>query len=191
MLEVQGLGKRYGDRWLFRNLSFSLGKGDALVVLGRNGAGKSTLLKMVAGLVSPSEGTVSLGVADSRSDLGMAALDMALYPALTLIEHLRLAGELRGCEPRAEELLESVGLSDSARLVTSKISTGMKARLKLALAIQPEPGVLILDEPGAGLDEAGVALVERVCAEHKVRGALVLATNDGREKRLGNLELEL
>ena len=191
MLEVSGLGKRYGGRWLFRNLTFTLGQGDALVVLGRNGAGKSTLLRAIAGLLIPSEGKVTAQVADTRTGLSLSALEMSLYPALTLREHLRLAADLRGCEAREEELLTRIGLAHAAELAASKISTGMKARLKLALAIQPNPSILILDEPGAGMDEAGKQLVQSICAEQKQRGVLVLATNDVREKELGTLELEL
>ena len=191
VLEVNGLGKRYGDRWLFRNLTFHLHKGDALIVLGRNGAGKSTFLKAVAGLLVPTEGNVSCNVADTRTGLSLSAIELALYPALTLREHLRLASNLRGCDAREEELLSRIGLTHAANLSASKISTGMKARLKLALAIQPNPEILILDEPGAGMDESGVELVRAVCAEQTERGVLLLATNDPREKGLGTLELEL
>lgn len=191
MLEVTGLGKRYGDRWLFRNLTFSLNKGDALVILGRNGAGKSTLLKAIAGLLVPSEGKVTAHVSDTRTGLSLSALEMSLYPSLTLREHIRLASDLRGCPAREDELLTRIGLTHAADLAASKISTGMKARLKLALAIQPDPSILILDEPGAGMDEAGKDLVQGICAEQIERGVLVLATNDQREKALGTLELEL
>ena len=191
MLEVSGLGKRYGDRWLFRNLTFTLTAGDALIVLGRNGAGKSTLLKAIAGLLIPSEGQVKANVPDTRTGLAMSALEMSLYPALTLREHLRLAGDLRGCDSREAELLSRIGLTHAAGLAASKISTGMKARLKLALAIHPNPAILILDEPGAGMDDAGKDLVQSICAEQKERGVLILATNDQREKLLGTLELEL
>jgi ABC-type multidrug transport system ATPase subunit len=191
VLEVSGLGKRYGDRWLFRNLNFHLKKGDALIVLGRNGAGKSTLLKAIAGLLIPSEGQVKANVEDTRTGLSLSALEMSLYPALTLREHLRLAADLRGCDSREDELLTRIGLTHAAGLAASKISTGMKARLKLALAIQTDPKILILDEPGAGMDDAGKELVQSICAEQKERGVLILATNDQREKLLGTLELEL
>src|SRR4051812_2389442 len=93
VLAVSGLGKRYGDRWLFRNLTFNLKQGDALVVLGRNGAGKSTLLRAIAGLLVPSEGSVTADVPDTRTGVALSALEMSLYPALTLREHLRLAAD--------------------------------------------------------------------------------------------------
>jgi len=191
VLEVDGAGKRYGERWVFRGISFSLGLGDRLVVLGRNGAGKSTLLRAMAGLVSLSEGKVRLPEGDPRKAVAMSALEQSLYPHLTVAEHLQLAGELRGCETREEELLERIGLGHARDLLASQISTGMKARVKLAMAIQPRPKLLLLDEPGASLDEHGRDLVASIAQEQTSRGCLVVATNDPQERRLANLELEL
>lgn len=189
MVEAQGLGKRYGRRWIFRNVEFRLGVGDALLVVGPNGSGKSTLLKVVAGLVPASAGRVLLE-GDPRRALGFAALDLNLYPHLTAREHLELAGELRGCPPRADEMLEKVGLAEAADKFAASLSTGMRMRLKLALAVQSEPPVLLLDEPGASLDDGGRELVRHICAEQRERGALILATNDRRERELGNMMIE-
>jgi ABC-type multidrug transport system ATPase subunit len=191
VLEVEGLGKRYGGRWIFRNLSFRLGQGDRLVIVGRNGAGKSTLLRTLAGLLSPSEGRVMLAGGDPRLTLGLSALEQALYPQLTVAEHLRLAADLRACDDRTDELLEQIGLGYARDYPASQLSTGMKARLKLALATQARPRVLLLDEPGAGLDEQGRSLVEQIASEQRERGCLVMATNDPAERRLAELELEL
>lgn len=189
MVEAQGLGKKYGRRWIFRNVEFSLGLGDALLVVGPNGSGKSTLLKVVAGLVPASAGSVRLE-GDPRRTLGYASLDLNLYPHLTAREHLELAGELRGCEARADELLHKVGLAEAADKFAVSLSTGMRMRLKLALAVQGEPPVLLLDEPGASLDDGGRELVRRICAEQRSRGALIVATNDRRERELGNMMIE-
>lgn len=191
MLLVDNLGKRYGGRWVFRSLSFQLGTGDRLLVTGRNGSGKSTLLRTLAGLLSPSAGRVELPAGDSRLTVGLSALEQALYPQLTVAEHLRFAAKLRGCEAREDELLEQVGLGYARDVPASQLSTGMKGRLKLALASQARPKLLLLDEPGAGLDEAGRALVERIASEQAERGCLILATNDPAERRLANVELEL
>lgn len=185
------MGKRYGSRWLFRNISFELTKGSSLVVLGPNGSGKSTLLRIIAGLLPATEGVVIHSAGDTRRGLGVSTLEMALYPALTCVEHLELAGDLRGCEPRAQLLLDSVGLAHAARLTPLQMSTGMKSRLRLALATQAEPPVLLFDEPGASMDELGRDLVARLCEEQVGRGALILATNDPAERRLATSELVL
>jgi ABC-type multidrug transport system ATPase subunit len=161
------------------------------VVLGQNGSGKSTLLKVLASLIAASEGTVYQDVPDVRTGLGYAALDLALYPHLTVSEQLEFAGAMRGCSSRAVDLLEYVGLGDSKSVFANQLSSGMRARLRIALALQAEPPILILDEPGASLDEAGRALVKDVCERQRTRGCLILATNDPLERRFGTHELDL
>jgi len=183
MLRAEGLGKRFGARWLFRRIDLELKAGDRLLVTGPNGCGKSTLLRCLAGLERPSEGSLT------ATSLGWSALEGALYPNLTVGEHLEFAADLRGVAPRSDELLEIVELAYAKDVPAQHLSSGMKARLRLALASQPVPDVLLLDEPGASLDAPGRAIVERICAQHP--GAIVIATNDPNERRLGNLELEL
>lgn len=190
MLRVDNLGKRYGDRWVFRGINFSLSAGDALVVLGRNGAGKSTLLKAIAGLVSATEGKVTLPEGDPRTTVALSALDMHVYAHLTVGEHLEFASKLRGID-NDRTLLAKVGLEERTDQPAMELSSGMRARLKLALAIQAKPTLLLLDEPGAGLDEAGRQVLQEVCHEQIQRGCLLLATNDPLERRFGTLELEL
>jgi ABC-type multidrug transport system ATPase subunit len=191
LLGAMGLGKRFGSTWIFRGLTFSVRKGEGLIIVGRNGSGKSTLLRTLAGLATPTQGEVLYADFEPRRGLAMSALDQSLYPFLSVREHLELFSRLRGCPDRTEELLERIGLMEAVNRFASKLSTGMKSRLKLALAIQPEPEVLLLDEPGAALDEAGKALVSAICLEQLSRGALVIATNDPSEKRFGTHELEL
>jgi heme exporter protein A len=191
MVEVENLGKRFGSRWIFRGLGFSLAAGDGLVVLGANGSGKSTLLRVLIGLAAPSEGSVVLPGPDQRQTVGYSALESSVYPYLTAEEHLQTAAQLRGVPARERELLALVGLSDAADRQARHLSTGMRGRLKLALAVQAEPDLLVLDEPGAALDEAGRDLLETICAAQLERGALVLATNDERERRLATHELRL
>ncbi|CAN5675825.1 heme ABC exporter ATP-binding protein CcmA [soil metagenome] len=187
MLTVEGLGKRYGPRWIFRHIAFELKQGERLVVVGRNGAGKSTLLRCLAGLIPRTEGKVTLP-GDPRVTLGVSALDQALYADLNASEHLYLAGDLRGVPARSDELLAKVDLAD---MPVREMSTGMRARLRMALAIQAEPFALLLDEPGASLDEPGRKLVADIADEQAARGCLILATNDPRERRFADFELEL
>lgn len=191
LLEAVGVSKRFGRRWIFRSIDFSLSRGVVMVVTGPNGSGKSTLLQIVAGLQAATAGEVRGGPEDRRRWLSYAAIDQAVYPALTPSEHLELAGRLRGCASRERELLERVGLSQAMDRPAAQLSTGMRARLKLALAIQSEPEVLLLDEPGAGLDEGGRELVLSIIQEQRGRGAAIIATNDPAERRFASLELKL
>ena len=191
MLRVDRLGKKYSGRWIFRGLTFDLELGDRLVILGRNGSGKSTLLRTLAGLIDKTEGTVHLPEGDPRHILGLSALEQSVYSQLTVLEHLELTADLRGCPSRSEELLELIQLGYAKDVPAGQLSTGMKARLRVAMAIQAKPKVLLLDEPGAGLDEAGRSLIDLVTAEQAARGCLIVATNDPLERRLATLELQL
>jgi ABC-type multidrug transport system ATPase subunit len=191
LLGCKALGKRFGQRWIFRSIEFSLGVGQVMVVTGANGSGKSTLLQIVAGLQEPSAGEVTRPRKDWRTSLSYAAIDQAVYPSLTAREHLELAARLRGCAPRVHELLDRVGLPYAADYLASHLSTGMRGRLKLALAIQPNPAALLLDEPGAGLDEQGRELVSSILEEQRARGTAIITTNDPSERRLADLELKL
>jgi ABC-type multidrug transport system ATPase subunit len=188
MLSVSGLGKRFGKRWIFRRVEFCLGLGQVLVVTGPNGSGKSTLLRILAGLEPPSDGTV-----DGASEVGYVSPELALYSQLTGSEHIELASRLRRGSGRCDPVgaLERVGLGESRDLRVGAYSTGMKARLRLALAVCHRPGVLLLDEASASLDEAGKSLVESAIAEQRKSGVVVLATNDPEERRFGDFELRL
>jgi ABC-type multidrug transport system ATPase subunit len=188
LISTKALGKRFDHGWLFRGVEIELGQGDSLVIRGRNGSGKSTLLRILAGLVNPSEGAVNR--AASRP-LGYFSLDGSLYPSLSIAEHFELAAKLRGIAARTDEWLERIELTAFKHSGCGILSTGMRSRVKLALAAQGDPDLLILDEPGAGLDESGRALVRSICDEQRTRGALILATNDSTEVGLAALEMGL
>lgn len=186
------MSKRFGSRWLFQGIDIELAQGDCLIVTGKNGSGKSTLLKLLAGLERPTQGTVNYGFENEQSNRAYCALDQAVFPALTVTEHLELSASLRSQRPTPNsELLSSVGLQDHANHQAQHLSSGLRSRLKIALATQSQPKLLIWDEPGVALDEAGRELVARIVHEQKGRGALVLATNDSDERRFGTHALEL
>lgn len=167
-----------------RGISLEIGPGERVAVVGPNGSGKSTLVKILAGLVAPSVGQVW-----RPEKVGYMALDLALYPSLSAREHLEWAGASRGCPDRATELIELVGLQEPGERPVGAYSSGMKARLKLALAIQHHPEVLLLDEPTAPLDETGRGLVRQVV--QRFEGAVVIATNDPEERSWAGREIRV
>ena len=185
MLDVGSLGKKYGSRWIFRGIEMSVQTGHVLAITGRNGRGKSTLVKTLAGLIEPAEGWI-----ERTESMGYSALDLQLYPQMTPIEHLQFACSMRSAA-YDEEVLDYVGMGEERARQCGVLSTGQRARVKLALAIHHKPELLFLDEPTAALDDAGRAIVGKILADQKLRGGAVMATNDTLDLEHATHELRL
>lgn len=200
-LRLEQVAKRFGGRTIFQGLQAEVREGEVLVVTGPNGSGKSTLLGILAGLVRPSRGRVvwledgkELGPDFRRRTLGWVAPDLALYHELTARENLQFFTRVRGlggADAEIEPLLERVGLGRRGDDVVRTYSSGMRQRLKYALALLGTPRALLLDEPTANLDAEGVAMVDGVIRAQRERGLLVLATNEARETEYGDRCLRL
>ena len=129
-----------------------------------------------------------------RSVLGLATPELEFYEEFTASENLVFAGETRGLASPARaaaEALEQVGLSPRAHDRVSAFSSGMKQRLRIAFALLHQPPLLMLDEPGSHLDDAGRDVVRAVVARQASRGLVLLATNDAQEVQLAGARLEL
>ncbi len=173
---------------LFRDLSFELEGGRSLAVTGANGAGKSTLLRMVAGVLRPTRGAVALHLdgrvlSDEERPLrtGLVAPYLNVYDGFTARENLAFLAQARrlpGAPARIEAVLELVTLADRADDLVGTYSSGMQQRVKYAAALLDAPPLLLLDEPTANLDAAGLAMVEHVTTHQRATGQLlVIATN--------------
>ena len=202
-LVADGLSRSFGRRKIIGPLSFTLESGRVLGVAGENGSGKTTLLRVLAGLIRPTGGTVvfeengtSLAPRDAAHVLGWCAPDLSLYGELTAEENLDFFERVRGrasTPDRARALLREVGLPPESHSMKSlsSLSTGQRQRVKLAYATLHSPGVLLLDEPGANLDEAGRSVVQNVVASQRARGIAIIASNDPRDLALADETLSL
>jgi ABC-2 type transport system ATP-binding protein len=153
VLSVRSLGKRYGEREALRDLAFDVRASELVAVVGPNGAGKTTLLSILAGVQSPSAGSVS-GPAKGRA-IGWAPQQPALYSKLSVQENLRLFARLeRVADPDAAvaRMLEQTGLRERAHELVARLSGGNRQRVNVALGLIADPQVLALDEPTSALD---------------------------------------
>jgi ABC-2 type transport system ATP-binding protein len=160
---VSNLTKRFGAVRAVDDLSFEVEPGSVTGFLGPNGAGKTTTLRCLLGLVTPNQGTTTIGgrrYADLPDPLGTvgAALEASgFHPGRTARNHLRvLCAAARLPDARADEVLELTGIAEAANRRVRGFSMGMRQRLSLAATLLGDPRVLILDEPANGLDPAGI-----------------------------------
>lgn len=181
MLEARQLFKRFESRLVLRNLNFQVAPGRCYAVVGRNGAGKSTLLRVVAGLIAPSRGSIQWNDSSTKGMCALSAPDAPLYRELTCLENLRFFAQGRVDESELRAHLAKWDLEPRANDFAGELSSGLRARLGLAVASWFELPVLLLDEPSANLDESGRELVARFVDEQKSRGITLLATNDSRD----------
>jgi heme exporter protein A len=156
---------------------------------------------VLAGLQRPSTGIVtyvSSGVeiepTAARSIIGMVGPDVHLYRELTAGEHIEFIADVRSIEldvGAQQAMLTNVGLGGRGDELVGGFSSGMQQRLRYALALLHQPTVLLLDEPTTNLDQAGIAIVDRIIAEQRMRGLTVIATNDPRDRKYGDFVLAL
>jgi ABC-2 type transport system ATP-binding protein len=150
-LAARGVTKRFGERAALRDVSFEARRGELLAIIGPNGAGKTTLLSILAGLLAPSEGEVTL----PPREVGWVPQQTAIYGKLTVRENLQLFARLeKVADPGAtvDAMLEQTGLADRADDELSKLSGGNRQRVNIAVGLLADPPVLLLDEPTSSLD---------------------------------------
>lgn len=178
---VSGLTKRFGRVTAVDGLSFTVEPGTVTAFLGPNGAGKTTTLRMLVGLVAPDAGMATIGgrsYTASRAPgraAGVVLEAAGFHPGRTGRDHLRVYCTACGYQlSRADEVLELTGLTGAGRRRVRGYSLGMRQRLALATALLGDPGALILDEPGNGLDPAGIAWLRSLLRDYARRGRTVL-----------------
>jgi ABC-2 type transport system ATP-binding protein len=190
VLVVEGLTRSFGSLRAVDGVSLRILPGETFGLLGPNGAGKTTVISMIAGLLQPDDGTVTVsGVPMGRSSvtakrhIGLVPQDLAIYPELSARDNLLFFGRLQGMHgrplrDRVAEVLDLVGLADRAKEQSKKFSGGMKRRLNIGIGLLHQPDLLILDEPTVGVDpQSRNAILESVEALSGVGMAVLYTTH--------------
>lgn len=183
-IEVEHLTKRYGDQTVVDDLSFSVPPGRVTGFLGPNGSGKSTTMKVMLDLAAANEGRVSIGghryrdLPNPARIVGAIVESDAFHPGRSGRNHLRILADATGIShERVDDVLEQVDLGGAADRRAGAYSLGMRQRLGLAAALLGEPPVLVLDEPGNGLDPQGIRTLRGLLRTHASRGGTVFVSS--------------
>jgi ABC-2 type transport system ATP-binding protein len=186
-LSVRGLGKRFGDRVAFQDVSFDVGYGEVFGFLGPNGAGKTTTVRTLGTIVTPTSGRATVaglplvpgnGV-EIRRRIAIMPESPGLYLKLSVAENLTCFADLYEIpDPRIriERTLRVLGLSDRAGDRCGTLSKGLRQRVAIARALLSDPEILFLDEPTSGLDPVATRDVHTLIAELRERGVTIFLT---------------
>ena len=190
-IQLQDLGKKFNREWIFKSLSYDFMSGERYAIVGNNGSGKSTLLKILAGYSTYSEGSIHWRLSNQKEidtehiyqQISIAAPYLELIEEMTPIElmafHLSSKQWIQGWNNTA--ILAKVGLEHAANKQIRLFSSGMKQRLKLALAFFSESSLLLLDEPCTNLDAAGVEIYHSLLLDFTQSRTTIICSNDPTE----------
>lgn len=179
VIQADTLTKSYGDERAVDGVSFSVESGQVFGFIGQNGAGKSTTINIMLGFQKPSSGSIELfgeeindNEREIRDRIGVVPENSGLYSNQTGYDHLRFASRIKDGD--IDGIGSTVGLSeDELNREVGGYSTGMKKRLLLALALVGDPDLLVLDEPGSGLDPNGILNLQEIIQELSEEGTTV------------------
>ena len=190
-IQVTAASKRFNTEWIFSNLDFSFTTGQHYALIGNNGSGKSTLLQIIAGYIGLTKGTIhwtntsgkDIDSANIFQYISIAAPYLELVEEFTALEQIAFHEQFKPLQTGLSpiELLEKIGLSNAANKQIRNFSSGMKQRLKLALAIFDQAPILLLDEPCSNLDKHGIGQYQEWMATYQNNRTIIVASNDSNE----------
>jgi ABC-type multidrug transport system ATPase subunit len=189
-INLEHIGRRFNREWIFRDVNYVFETGSSYAILGANGAGKSTILQVISGSLSSSEGTVSyskegvlLNPEHVFEHLSMAAPYLELIEEFTLSElidfHFQFKKYRSGLD--RDILIDLLGLKHSEHKAIKYFSSGMKQRVKLALAFCSDSAIILLDEPASNLDQQGLEWYLSLVEEFSKDRILIICSNQIQE----------
>jgi len=189
MISVNGLVRTYGDFTAVDDVSFQIGQGEIVGLLGHNGAGKTTIMKMLTGFLEPTSGSITIDGLDGRQEreaiqrkIGYLPENCPVYPEMTIIDYLNYAAALHGV-PEAERLarvreaIAKTELTGKATQLINTLSRGYRQRVGVAQSLLHHPDILILDEPTNGLDPTQVQHMRKLIKEEAEHATVILSTH--------------
>lgn len=200
-IQVSAASKRFNKEWIFSNLNFSFTTGQHYALIGNNGSGKSTLLQIIAGYIGLTKGKINwtntagdaIDSANIFQHISIAAPYLELVEEFTALEQIAFHQQFKplqnGLSPI--ELLEKIGLSNAANKQIRNFSSGMKQRLKLALAIFDQAPILLLDEPCSNLDQEGIQTYHQLIQAYAMHKSIIVASNDPQEYKFCSQQVSL
>jgi ABC-type multidrug transport system ATPase subunit len=190
-IEADKIGKKFGNALLFRDINFTLNKGDSFYITGPNGSGKSTLLQILAGIQKPTSGSVIYKSDNTvikseyyKDHFGFTGPQVNPYDMLTSIENLKFTASESADENIIIEYLEKFDLYRHRTKAVKYYSSGMKQRLRLIHALINDPEIIMLDEPCSNLDTKGRDILYGVLDELMNNKIIIIATNESEDINL-------
>ncbi len=189
MIEVENLTRKYGEFTAVDNVSFSIGHGEVIGLLGHNGAGKTTIMKVITGYLEPTAGTVKVDGVDVTSErisvqekIGYLPENCPVYQDMHVVEYLEYVAELRAIpeEKRAAAIRQAIDrtkLHEKSSSLISTLSRGYRQRVGVAQAILHQPQILILDEPTNGLDPAQIEEMRSLIRTLSENATVIISTH--------------
>ena len=190
-ISLNSAGKKYYREWIFRKTNLSFSTGQNTVILGPNGSGKSTLLQVIAGAVIPNEGSITYhdGMKEILADnifkyVSFASPYLELIEEFTLMEIIRFHFKFKKSKGifSESEILEITGLNKRSNQPFKYFSSGMKQKVKLALAFLSDTSILLLDEPCSNLDKNGVEWYQQMIKLYSSDRIIIVASNQNEEE---------
>lgn len=187
VLQVEGLGKVYGELRAVEELSFEVNPKEIVGLVGPNGAGKTSTLRCLSGILPPTKGTIRIAGHDlaqspvaAKKELAFLPDEPKLFDYLTVKEHLNLTARIYGVagwEAKAASLLEELELTGKDKALPTELSRGMRQKLMIACGFLHDPKLILLDEPLTGLDPFGIRNMKRALKARAEGGAALLLSS--------------